>query len=55
MVQWRGVPIMESTKKILAIITQDPLFEKMEPIFSRASRIFSEVPRMLSRSVCHSL
>jgi len=28
---------MESTKKILAIITQDPVFEKMDPIFKRAS------------------
>ena len=28
---------MESTKKILAIITQDSVFEKMEPIFTRAS------------------
>ena len=28
---------MESTKKILAIITQDPIFEKLEPIFKRAS------------------
>jgi uncharacterized protein (TIGR02266 family) len=28
---------MDSTKKILAIITQDPVFEKMEPIFKRAS------------------
>ena len=28
---------MESTKKILAIITRDPLFEKMEPVFKRAS------------------
>lgn len=28
---------MESTKKILAIMTQDPVFEKMEPIFKRAS------------------
>ena len=28
---------MESTKKILAIITQDSVFEKMEPIFKRAS------------------
>ena len=28
---------MESTKKILAIITQDPVFEKLEPIFKRAS------------------
>ena len=28
---------MESTKKILAIITQDKVFEKMDPIFQRAS------------------
>ena len=28
---------MDSTKKILAIITQDSVFEKMEPIFTRAS------------------
>jgi len=28
---------MESTKKILAIIAQDSIFEKMEPIFERAS------------------
>lgn len=28
---------MESTKKILAIISQDSVFEKMEPIFTRAS------------------
>ena len=28
---------MESTKKILAIITLDSVFEKMEPIFTRAA------------------